>query len=44
MLPDPPSYFAELIDLRRETKSKLRKLTDIIMMIVFCTVLSKIED
>ena len=43
MLPDPRPYFAELTDPRRETKNKLHKLTDIIM-IVFCAVLSGIED
>jgi predicted transposase YbfD/YdcC len=43
MLPDPRPYFAELTDPRRETQNKLHKLTDIIM-IVFCAVLSGIED
>jgi predicted transposase YbfD/YdcC len=43
MLPDPRLYFADLTDPRRETKNKLHKLTDIIM-IVFCAVLSGIED
>lgn len=43
MLPDPTPYFADLIDPRRETKNKLHKLTDIVM-IVLCAVLSGIED
>jgi predicted transposase YbfD/YdcC len=43
MLPDPRPYFADLIDPRRETKNKLHKLGDIVM-IVFCSVLSGIED
>lgn len=43
MLPDPRPYFAELIDPRRETRNKLHKLGDIVM-IVFCAVLSGIED
>jgi predicted transposase YbfD/YdcC len=42
-LPDPRPYFAELNDPRRETKNKLHKLGDI-LMIVFCGVLSGIED
>src|SRR5919108_5865833 len=43
MLPDPRPYFAELTDTRRETKNKLHKLSDIVM-IVLCAVLSGIED
>jgi predicted transposase YbfD/YdcC len=43
MLPDPRPYFAELRDPRRETKNKLHPLSDI-LMIVFCAVLSGIED
>jgi predicted transposase YbfD/YdcC len=43
MLPDPRPYFAELTDPRRETKNKLHKLSDIVM-IVLCAVLSGIED
>lgn len=43
MLPDPRPYFADLIDPRRETKNKLHRLNDIVM-IVFCAVLSGIED
>src|SRR5512143_2305435 len=43
MLPDPRPYFADLDDPRRETKNKLHKLSDIIM-IVFCAVLSGVED
>jgi len=42
-LPDPRPYFAELEDPRRETRNKLHKLGDIVM-IVFCAVLSGIED
>jgi hypothetical protein len=43
MLPDPRLYFADLCDPRRETRNKLHQLSDIIM-IVFCAVLSGIED
>lgn len=43
MLPDPRPFFAEIADPRRETKNKLHKLSDI-LMIVFCAVLSGIED
>src|SRR5512144_2351812 len=43
LLPDPRPYFADLGDPRRDTKNKLHKLSDIIM-IVFCAVLSGIED
>ena len=43
MLPDPRPYFAELSDPRRETRNKLHKLNDM-LMIVFCAVLSGIED
>src|SRR5512134_2366002 len=43
MLPDPRPYFANLSDPRRETRNKLHKLSDIIM-IVFCAVLSGIEE
>lgn len=43
MLPDPRPYFADLCDPRRETRNKLHKLSDI-LMIVFCAVLSGIED
>ena len=43
MLPDPRPHFAELKDPRRETKNKLHKLGDI-LMIVLCAVLSGIED
>lgn len=42
-LPDPRPYFAELSDPRRETQNKLHKLGDIVM-IVFCAVLSGVED
>jgi hypothetical protein len=43
MLPDPRPYFADLPDPRRETRNKLHKLNDL-LMIVFCAVLSGIED
>lgn len=43
MLPNPAPYFSELKDPRRETKNKLHKLGDIVM-IVLCAVLSGIED
>lgn len=43
MLSDPRPYFAELTDPRRVTKNKLHPLQDI-LMIVFCAVLSGIED
>lgn len=43
MLPDPRPYFADLPDPRRNTKNKLHPLSDI-LMIVFCAVLSGIED
>lgn len=42
-LPDPRPYFAELEDPRRKTQNKLHPLGDIVM-IVFCSVLSGIED
>jgi len=43
MLPNPMLYFQDLKDPRRETKNKLHKLSDI-LMIVLCAVLSGIED
>ena len=46
MLPhrlDPRSYFAHLPDPRRETRNKLHKLHDILMIVV-CAVLSGVED
>lgn len=46
MLPellDPRPYFANLPDPRRETRNKLHKLHDILMM-VLCAVLSGVED
>lgn len=43
MLPDPRPYFSEIPDPRRETQNKLHALNDI-FMIVFCAVLSGIED
>ena len=43
MLPNPMPYFQDIKDPRRETKNKLHKLNDI-LMIVLCAVLSGIED
>jgi len=43
MLPDPRPYFAELSDPRRETRNKLHKLQDIVM-IVLCSVISGVDD
>src|SRR5512143_3659358 len=46
MLPkllDPRPYFADLPDPRRETRNKLHKLHDI-LLIVLCAVLSGVED
>ena len=46
MLPhrlDPRSYFAHLPDPRRETRNKLHKLHDLLMIVV-CAVLSGVED
>lgn len=46
MLPqllDPRPYFADLPDPRRETRNKLHKLDDM-LMIVLCAVLSGVED
>ncbi len=46
MLPkllDSRPYFADLPDPRRETRNKLYKLHDI-LMIVLCAVLSGVED
>jgi hypothetical protein len=43
MLPHPMPYFQDLKDPRRETKNKLHKLSDI-LMIVLCAVLNGIED
>ena len=43
MLPNPMPYFEDQKDPRRETKNKLHKLSDIVM-IVLCAVLSGIED
>ena len=42
-LPDPRPYFAEIEDPRCETRNKLHKLEDIVM-IVLCAVLSDIKD
>jgi len=43
MLPNPAPYFADLPDPRRETKNKLHKLEDIVM-ITLCAVLCGYED
>jgi predicted transposase YbfD/YdcC len=43
MLPNPMAYFDGLKDPRRETKNKLHKLGDIVL-IALCAVLSGIED
>ena len=46
MLPrllDPRPYFTDLPDPRRETRNKLHKLHDV-LMIVLCAVLSGVED
>ncbi len=43
MLSNPMPYFQDRSDPRRETKNKLHKLSDI-LMIVLCAVLSGIED
>jgi hypothetical protein len=40
---DPRPYFTDLPDPRRETRNKLHKLQDI-LMIVFCAVLGGVED
>ena len=42
-LPDPRPYFADLPDPRRETRNKLHKLHDSVM-IVLCAVLCGVED
>lgn len=43
MLPNPLPYFSELPDPRRQTRNKLHKLEDIVM-ITLCAVLSGYED
>ena len=43
MLPNPQPFFAELPDPRRETRNKLHKLEDIVM-ITLCAVLGGYED
>ena len=43
MRPNPQPFFAELPDPRRETRNKLHKLEDIVM-ITLCTVLRGYED
>ncbi|MDD2730375.1 transposase family protein, partial [Malikia sp.] len=43
MLANPQTYFAELPDPRRQTRNKLHKLEDIVM-ITLCAVLCGFED
>jgi len=43
MLPDPRPYFTDISDPRRETRNKLHKLQDIVM-ITLCAVISGVED
>jgi len=43
MLPDPRPYFAGLSDPRRQTRNKLHKRQDIVM-IVLCSVISGVDD
>ena len=43
ILPNPLPYFERIPDPRRETKNKLHRLTDIIM-ITLCGLLSGVED
>ena len=43
MLPDPRPYFTQLPDPRRETRNKLHKLEDIVML-TLCAVLCGDED
>lgn len=43
MLPNPQPFFATLLDPRRETRNKLHKLIDIVM-ITLCAVLGGYED
>jgi len=43
MLPDPRLYFADLPDPRRQTRSTLHSLQDIVM-IALCAVISGVED
>ena len=43
MLPNPMPYFQDLKDPSRETKNKLHKLSDILMIVLYA-VLSGIED
>ena len=43
MLPNPQPFFADLPDPRRETRNKLHKLEDIVM-ITLCAVLGGFED
>jgi len=42
-LPNPCPYFADLPDPCRETRNKLHKLHDSVM-VVLCAVLSEVED
>ena len=43
MLPNPQPFFADLPDPRRQTRNKLHKLEDIVM-ITLCAVLGGYED
>jgi len=43
MLPNPQPFFANLPDPRRDTRNKLHKLKDIVM-ITLCAVLAGYED
>ena len=43
MLPNPQPFFADLPDPRRETRNKLHKLEDIVML-TLCVVLCGYED
>ena len=43
MLPNPKPFFADLPDPRRQTRNKLHKLEDIVM-ITLCAVLGGYED
>ena len=43
MLANPQTYFANLPDPRRQTRNKLHKLEDIVM-ITLCAILSGFED
>jgi predicted transposase YbfD/YdcC len=44
MLPNPLPYFEELKDPRRETKNKLHKLSDIVMIVLWAVEIPAIPD